>query len=70
LANGADSGAGTGGATVTAGGITSLVPGNDDFAYAWGPHTIASADVLVDPLNPTELAATGGNFLTAILPML
>jgi hypothetical protein len=25
-----------------------------DFAFAWGPHTIASADVIVDPLNPTE----------------
>jgi hypothetical protein len=50
VANGTDSGALTGGAIVD----TTLVPGNDDVAFAWGPHTIASADLIVDPLNPTE----------------
>jgi hypothetical protein len=51
VANGTGSGA-------LAGGIlynnTTLIPGNDDLAFDWGPHTIASADAIVDPLNPTS----------------
>jgi hypothetical protein len=50
FAIGTGSGALTGGETVN---NNILVPGNDDFAYAWGPNTVASADALVDPLNPT-----------------
>jgi hypothetical protein len=49
LANGTDSGGLAGGVIVN---NTTLVPGNDDFAFAWGPHTVASADAIVDPLNP------------------
>jgi hypothetical protein len=50
-ANGTDSGALTGGVIFN---NTTLIPGNDDVAFAWGPHTIASADVIVDPSNPTS----------------
>jgi hypothetical protein len=50
IASGTDSGALTGGVTIN---NTTEVPGNDDFAYALGPHTVASADALVDPSNPT-----------------
>jgi hypothetical protein len=105
-ANGTDSGALASGVIFN---NTTLIPGNDDFASAWGPNTIASAGVIVDPSVPTsssndvatvfdpfgtvgsdafagggnfdlaaifgdgfntELSAVGGNFLTAILPML
>jgi hypothetical protein len=106
VANGTDSGALGGGVIYN---NTTLIPGNDDVAFAWGPHTIASADAIVDPSNPTsssndaalvfdplgtvgssafagggnfdlaaifgdalstDTAATGGNYLVDILPML
>ena len=42
LANGTDSGALASGDLLTIGGTTTLIAGNDDFASALGPHTIAS----------------------------
>jgi hypothetical protein len=103
LTNGTDSGALASGDVFN---NTTLIPGNDDFAFAWGPHTIASSGDLFsttsssgdiatvfDPFGTmgsdayagignfdlaaifgdgfsTDTAATGGNFLVDILPML
>jgi hypothetical protein len=103
LANGTGSGADAAGDILN---HTTLIPGDDDFAYALGPHTIASSGdvfnitpssydvaMVFDPFGTvgssayagignfdlaavfgdslsTGTAATGGNFLVDILPML
>jgi hypothetical protein len=50
-ADGAGSGAVSGGVIF---GTSTLVPGNDDTAFAWGPHTIANAGAFADPGFPTS----------------
>jgi hypothetical protein len=74
ISNGTDSGAFAGGDTVTAGGVTTNYPGNDDFSYALGPSTLASSGgfftgVETDSSNDTALVfdpfGTGTNASTA-----
>jgi hypothetical protein len=74
ISNGTDSGAFAGGDTVTAGGVTTNYPGNDDFSYALGPSTLANSGgfftgVETDSSNDTALVfdpfGTGTNASTA-----
>jgi len=51
LANGYDSLAGASGGVLN---NTTLLSGNDDFASAWGPNTIASAGDLFNPSTPSS----------------
>ena len=46
-------------------GTSTLIPGNDDFASAWGPDTIASTGVIVDPSFPT---ASSNDVATVVDP--
>jgi hypothetical protein len=78
ISNGTDSGAFAGGDTVTAGGVTTNYPGNDDFAYVLGPDSTAFAGgyfgvqtdssndvaLVVDPLGPdgSTAFAADGNY--------
>jgi hypothetical protein len=58
LANGTDSGALASGDLLTIGGTTTLIAGNDDFAAAWGPNTIASAGDLLNVTPSSDDVAT------------
>jgi hypothetical protein len=54
FANGTDSFAGAGGDTVTDSAGTTVYPGNDDFAYVLGPHSIAESGGLLSQIDSSN----------------